>query len=218
MPGATLAEELRTANDRGGRPPAGDPGGRGDGWGGGGRAGTPRRAYYTGLVLGLGTILMFFLALVSAYIVRKGLGGDWRATQLPPVLWLNTGVLAASSVTLEAARRSFRQGEAAGFARWWLAGLLLGIGFLAGQLVAWRQLAAQGVYLASNASSSFFYVFTAAHGLHLVGGLCALLYVAARGWSHLLRTDGLAAGMAAAYWHFMDGLWVFLLLLLYFGR
>ena len=84
---------------------------------------------------------------------------------------------------------------------------------LSGQLLAWRQLEHAGVYLSSNPSSSFFYVFTAAHGVHLLGGLVALIAVAVRGPRRLTR--GTATEVAAVYWHFMDGLWVFLFLLLF---
>jgi cytochrome c oxidase subunit 3 len=89
---------------------------------------------------------------------------------------------------------------------------------LGGQLIAWRQLAGQGVFLVTNPSSSFFYVLTAAHGLHLVGGILALLYVSQRNWQRSRMSLGTAADVASIYWHFMDGLWVFLLALLYLGR
>lgn len=100
----------------------------------------------------------------------------------------------------------------------WGATTVLGLAFLAGQYIAWRQLAAAGVYIASNPSSSFFYLLTAAHAAHLVGGLAALLYVLTRGWAYLRRSSGIAASVTGVYWHFMDGLWVFLLLVLQMGR
>jgi len=89
---------------------------------------------------------------------------------------------------------------------------------LAGQVIAWRQLAAQGVFLVTNPSSSFFYVLTAAHGLHLVGGVVALLYVSSRNWRRSRISQVTATDVASIYWHFMDGLWVFLFALLYLGR
>lgn len=226
MPG-TVTEELErteaTSGDHGPgeRGPVRDGG---DGDGGRSRGGpsdrpeTPRRAYFTGLAIGLAAILMFFLALASAYVVRKGLGGDWQPIALPPVLWLNTVVLVCSSLALENARRGYRLRQPARFRAWWMAGTLLGVGFLVGQVVGWQQLAAQGIFLSSNPSSSFFYVFTAAHGLHLVGGVIALAWVAARGWAHTVRTEALAADLASRYWHFMDGVWLFLLVLFFVGR
>lgn len=219
MPGTILTEELEI--DRGG----GSGGGAGDGRGGdgSGRGGAvpnapPLRIYQTGVWLALAAIVMFFMALVSALIVRRGIGGDWRQIALPRILWLNTAVLIASSLALERARRAFSRDEAAQFRFWWSATTALGLAFLAGQYAAWRQLAAAGVYVASPPSSSFFYLLTAAHAVHLLGGIAALLYVLIRGWAHLRRRSGIAAEVAGVYWHFMDGLWVFLLLVLQMGR
>jgi cytochrome c oxidase subunit III len=178
----------------------------------------PQRAYVTGMTMGLCGVLMFFTALVSAYIVRRGMpNAGWRALpEMPRILWLNTLILIASSGALAWSRRRFRAGDAAGFRRWWGLATILGIFFLVGQIVAWRQFAASGVYLATNASNSFFYLFTAAHGLHLAGGIIALVSVLARPTRRLAL--GTATEVAAMYWHFMDGLWVFLLLLLMVAR
>ncbi len=131
----------------------------------------PRRAYFTALQLGLAAIVMFFMALASSYIVRRGLGLDWQRTPLPPVLWFNTVVLLTSSVTIVVARRKLEGGEREAFRSWWWVTTGLGLLFLAGQIIAWRQLAAAGMLLATNPSSSFFYLLTAAHGAHLAGGI-----------------------------------------------
>ena len=218
MPPQTAIEELEVVETSGGT--TGPPPGGGDDGGdaGRGKPATPRSAYFTGLSLGLVGILMFFMALTSAFIVRKGLGNDWRAVELPPVLWVNTLVLLASSATAETARRHLARYWYASFNRWWGITTLLGVLFVAGQLIAWRQLVDAGVYLASNAASSFFYLLTAAHGVHLLGGMTALLYVRARRWGAAHARQQLAADLTAMYWHFMDGLWVFVLLLLYLGR
>lgn len=197
------------------KPPAGS-GGDGDHSDRGGRSRVPQRVYVTGITIAMGGILMFFMALVSAFIVRKGLGGDWLPFTMPRILWLDTAILLASSATLIRARRLFRRGDKDGFRHWWAVTTVLGLLFLAGQLVAWRQMVAGGFYLATNASNSFFYVLTAAHGLHLLGGIAALLLV---GWGRLRRLT-LATGteIVGYYWHFLDGLWVFLFLLLLLGR
>lgn len=219
MPGSVLTEELQIGHGGGSGGGKGD--GRGDdGSGPGGNAapGVPLRAYYTAIWLALAAIIMFFMALVSALIVRRGIGGDWRPIALPRILWLNTLVLVASSFTLERARRAYSRNEAGQFRLWWSATTALGLAFLAGQYAAWRQLAAAGVYVATNPSSSFFYLLTAAHAAHLLGGITALLYVLLRGWAHLRRRSGIAAEVTGVYWHFMDGLWVFLLLVLQMGR
>lgn len=193
-------------------------GGDDDGDSGSGLPGIPQRAYFTAIQLALVGIVMFFMALTSSFLVRKGLGDDWVAFGLPRVLWLNTLVLLASSVTIEVARRHLHEGCAAAFRRWWGFTSALGVLFVAGQLVAWRDLAAQGVFLATNPSSSFFYLLTALHGLHLLGGILALSYVAFRRWRRSRITQVTAADLASIYWHFMDGLWLFLFALLYLGR
>lgn len=195
-----------------------------DGGGGGGEGSAapgsgevPQRTYITGMTVGLGGILMFFMALVSAYIVRKGMpDSGWRPLDVPRILWLNTLIIVASSFTLARSRRCFRADKQEGFRYWWGWTTALGIFFLAGQIIAWRQLVGAGIYLTTNPSSSFFYVFTAAHGLHLLGGVLALLSVAFRPTHRLTR--GTATEVVAMYWHFMDGLWVFLFLLLLLGR
>ncbi len=182
------------------------------------RGAVPQRTYMTGLTMGMAAILMFFMALVSAFIVRQGLSSDWRAFPLPPILWVNTAILLASSFTIEASRRKLAHGDRQGFRHWWFTTTALGLLFVAGQLVAWRQLVHAGVYLASNPSSSFFYVLTAAHGIHLVGGIVALIAIAYWNWDHARVARSTATQMAAVYWHFLDGLWIFLFLLLKLGQ
>ena len=217
MPGTVTAEELELTHDGGG-PPAGNDRADGDGSGDrGGARGVPARAYFTGMSLALAGILMFFMALVSSYIVRKA-DASWQPVTLPPVLWVNTLILVASSVTLSRALGFIRRDERAQFTLWWRVTTALGVLFLAGQVMAWRQLADAGVFLASNASSSFFYLLTAAHGLHLLGGVLALLYVSVRNWSAARATQDTAARVTGVYWHFMDGLWVFLMLVLVISR
>ncbi len=215
-----VTDEIEIIETKRGGPPGPSKPPRGDGGdGGGGNGGDSRarqRAYVTGMTVALGGILMFFMALVSAYIVRKGTGDDWRVLEVPRVLWLNTAILIISSFTLSRSRRDFLRDDFGNFRHWWYVTTALGFLFLIGQLIAWRQLAAAGVFLATNPSSSFFYVFTAAHGLHILGGLGALLGVA----FHTGRRMTLATSshIVAMYWHFMDGLWVFLFLLLLLGR
>jgi cytochrome c oxidase subunit 3 len=192
----------------------GDSGGSGDSYG---ATRVPQRAYVTGMFIALAGILMFFMAFVSAYIVRKGMPNSaWIPLQVPRILWLNTLVLIASSITLGRAHNRFKAQDEEGFRHWWATTTFLGVLFVAGQIIAWRQLAAQGIFLATNPSSSFFYVFTGAHGAHLLGGILALLYVQFRATRKVAR--GTAIEVVSMYWHFMDGLWVFLFLLLYLGR
>ncbi|MFZ3216281.1 MAG: cytochrome c oxidase subunit 3 [Candidatus Acidiferrales bacterium] len=220
MPGTSLAEEIElihSGNGPGGGNSSGDGGDGGDGGSSSGSAGMPQRAYVTGMFIALAGILMFFMAFVSAYIVRKDMPNSaWIPLELPRILWLNTLVLIASSFTLARARGRFKAKDEEGFRHWWATTTILGVLFVTGQVVAWRQLVSEGTFLATNPSSSFFYVFTGAHGLHLLGGILALLYVQFRATRKVARST--AVEIVSMYWHFMDGLWVFLFLLLYFGK
>jgi cytochrome c oxidase subunit 3 len=221
MPGTVTDDIEIVVTGTGRRGGGGDVPAGGDDDGGSGGSGLPAiplRAYYTALQLGLAGIIMFFMALASSFLVRKALGADWVAIALPPVLWFNSLVLLASSATIQWANGRMERGDAKGFRYWWGLTISLGLLFLAGQVIAWRQLAAQGLYVSSNPNSSFFYLLTAAHGLHLAGGVLALLYVAFRRWQRSRITQAIAASLAGIYWHFMDGLWLFLLALLYLGR
>ena len=195
------------------------PGGNGFGGDGGDDSlPVPRvsgRTYQLGMWFALTGIVMLFAAFTSAMVVRRGMSFDWVSIALPGVLWLNTGMLIVSSLTLEFSRRALSQHAAENFFRWLAATVLLGLGFLGGQLVAWRELAARGVYLATNPSSSFYYVLTAAHAVHLAGGVAALGYVvlqARRMASGQKRTTAL--DVTAIYWHFMDVLWIYIFYLL----
>ena len=179
----------------------------------------------TGVWVGIATISMSFAALTSAMVVRGSAAPDWQHFRLPPILYFNTLVLLASSFTLESARRRIRDvprdvaslvPPLDGLTGLYVT-LALGLLFVTGQVLAWRQLAAQGLFLATSPSSAFFYVFTALHGLHVLGGLAGLLYVLYR----LRRATGAvsspprtALGAAALYWHFMDVLWLYLLTIL----
>ena len=218
MPG-TITDEIEIIDaGRGGGTDV-PAGGDDDGDGAGGEpGGVPQRAYFTVIQLALAGIIMFFMALTSSLLVRKGLGNDWVAFNFPRILWVNTLILLASSITIQVARRRLRGRQRDAFKLWWGITTSLGVLFLAGQLIAWRQLAGQGVFLISNPSSSFFYVLTAAHGLHLLGGIVALLYVSRRNWRRSRISQATATDVASIYWHCMDGLWVFLFALLYLGR
>jgi cytochrome c oxidase subunit 3 len=221
MPRTTVSEDVELIiTDKGGgggTPSEGGHGGGEEGSGSSGCSEVPQRTYVAGMTVALGGVLMFFMALVSAYIVRKGIpNSDWRPLEIPRILWLNTLILIASSFTLAHSRKRFLARDDEGFRHWWGVTTVLGVFFLLGQLIAWRQLVAAGLYLSTNPSSSFFYVFTAAHGLHLLGGVIALVWVAFRPTHRLTRRT--ATEVVSMYWHFMDGLWVFLFLLFLLGR
>jgi cytochrome c oxidase subunit III len=180
--------------------------------------------YRLGMWVALASILMLFVALTSAYIVRQTQGlasdvRDWVAIDMPQVLWATTVLLIVSSFTIEMARRSLRRNDYGRFRRYVAATTVMGVLFLAGQIVAWRQLAAQGIYVNSNPHSSFFYLLTSLHGVHLLGGLIALSGVTLAALR--LRIGARQRNSVEAtslYWHFMDGLWLYLFLLLFFWR
>jgi cytochrome c oxidase subunit III len=196
----------------GGRPPV-EPSEFGGG-GGGRPEGRQRRAAMTGILFLFAAIIMVFAAFTSAMVVRRGLGDDWQSLELPPILWANTAVLLASSVLVELARRALKSGRRPAFNGYWTAGTALGLLFLGGQMLAWRQLQSAGVYLATNPSSSFFYLLTVMHALHLAGGIVALLYIDVQ--ALLLRlgpSKRTAVDVSGLYWHFLGGLWLYLILL-----
>ena len=166
--------------------------------------------------LGLGVFLAvagsLFALFTSAYVMRMHMAADWRPLPEPRLLWLNTGLLVVSSVALQRAYMAACRDERDGVKVGLLAGGVAALAFLVGQLLAWRQLAAAGYFLAANPASAFFYLLTAVHGLHLLGGLVALGRAAAR-----LRDDGLAmermrlsVELCALYWHFLLVVWLFL--------
>ncbi len=169
------------------------------------RAGS--RASRTGVWIAIGAISMSFAALTSAMVVRQGAAPDWRHFHLPQILLVNTLVLLASSGTLE---WSGRQRDLRGL----YVTLSLGLLFVVGQVVAWRQLAAQGLFLRTAPSSAFFYVLTVLHALHVIGGLGGLAYVLQRLRRRIDERSRGALGAATLYWHFMDGLWLYLFVLL----
>lgn len=227
MPGSSVLDDIELiiediSGGGPGKPPLRDDDGGGDGDREGPRPG-PRRAsskkYSTAIVLAMLSILMFFMVLTAAFVVlRLENLRNWSGVHLPWILWLNTAVLITSSATLEIARRKLRRDSLRGFRRMWMLTTVLGALFVAGQAIAWRQLTSSGVYISSRLASSFFYVFTAVHAVHLLGGICALFYVGFRRFETARISRGLAAEVASYYWHFMDGLWLFLLALLYLGQ
>ena len=179
--------------------------------------------YRIGMWVGLASVAMLFTSLSSAYIVRSASANDWTPLPLPRVLLLSTALILASSFALETARRKIRAGVSILYKRWLLITVILGLGFLAAQLFAWRQLSRQGLYLAGNPHSSFFYLLTGTHAVHLLGGLLGLTFLWVR-WRHDVTQEMLVAKRKAAtdvvtiYWHFMDGLWIYLFLLLFLWR
>jgi len=217
-----------------GRRPTGGNGSRGGpqppngGSNGGHRAfhdSTPQQ-YRIGMWLVLCAVLMMFAALSSAYVFRSTrTQQSWQAFSVPAMLWVSTALILASSATFEVARRALRRGESKVYRRWLVASLGLGFGFIVAQLLAWRGLVGQGIYLATNPHSSFFYLLTGLHALHLFGGIIGLSYLMLRARRGTAAGANDGAGKQRArvdaiglYWHFMDGLWVYIFALLFLWR
>jgi cytochrome c oxidase subunit 3 len=193
-----------------------------------------------GLIVGLTGILMIFISFSSAYVVRQGLPTldprtntllhDWFPVPLPRLLLINTFVLLISSFTMELARRQAARKRLAQLASipgvsveakegisWLALTVVLGLSFLTGQWMAWRELAASGFYVASSPSSSFVYLLTGVHGIHLFGGLVALIIAGAASFLHRPPDSQLITiDVTGWYWHFMALLWVYVLCLLEF--
>ncbi|MGA9352540.1 MAG: cytochrome c oxidase subunit 3 [Terriglobales bacterium] len=197
-----------------------------------------------GLLVALTPILMLFVSFTSAYVFRQGLPSfdpgtntvvrDWRPIPLPNTLFLiNTLLLVASSVTVELARRRIAQrvalepvqsipGVSLGNEKefpWLGLTIILGIGFLIGQFLAWRDLAARGFFVATGPSSSFVYLLTGVHAIHLLGGILALLVAGSTVILHRrLESRHIVVDVTAWYWHFMALLWIYILTLMEFAH
>jgi cytochrome c oxidase subunit 3 len=162
--------------------------------------------------IGLGVFLAIvgslFALLISAYSMRTEMG-EWKPAPVPKLLWLNTGVLILSSSALQWAQVAARRGQMDGVRAGLLAGGVFVLAFLAGQLVAWRQLDAAGYYLTANPAAAFFYLITGVHGLHLLGGLVALGRTMDKAWRGVAVSElRLSVELCAIYWHFLLLVWL----------
>jgi len=243
-PSVTIHDPLTGRGGRGDRPPISD-GGNGNG----GNGSSPdfirrlRRARVGFFILAV-WVSMLFISFTSAYVVRKDLpslnqntnqlGKDWIPVDLPvSLLVVNTVLLVGSSVTIEFARRKVAQrmalapvGAIPGIAigrektNLWLGiTAALGVAFIIGQWLAWGELNNRGFYVASNPSSSFVYVLTATHAVHLMGGIAALIYAfCASLLRKAIESRRIVIEIAAWYWHFMAALWIYVFALLAFVR
>ena len=175
----------------------------------------------TGIWVALAAIAMSFAALTSALYVREGAATDWHHIVLPSILWFNTLALIASSITLELARHrvaAFMRGQDSSRSKpllWLNATLLLGLVFVAGQYLAWIKLRSQGLYLPTNPNSSFFYLFTGVHAVHVLGGLGGLTRVLVKFRSSTWPLRRSTIDATSYYWHFMGLLWIYLLFILW---
>jgi cytochrome c oxidase subunit III len=168
-----------------------------------------------GLWVFLGVVTSLFALFISAYSIRMGNGhglvNDWRPLTEPTVLWLNTVLLIASSISMQWARAAVSRGEVARTRDGLLLGGLLTMGFLAGQLFAWRQVQDSGLLQWSDPATAFFYLLTAVHGLHLIGGL----FVWGKAITRFRPTTEaievrLSVELCTLYWHYLLLVWLVL--------
>jgi cytochrome c oxidase subunit 3 len=244
-PTVTLKDLQTGRGGRGAEPPISGGGGGDSNSNPSPNYGDRLRRVRLGLIVGLASVTMIFVSLTSALVVRRGLPTfddrtssyvhDWMRVSLPMTLLLiNTFILLISSVTMEFARRQIARQAALAPVRsipgvsvgddrpfpWIGITAVLGIAFLTGQWMAWRELANRGFNLATSASSSFVYLLTGVHAVHLIGGILALLYAAAATmlFHKPIESRGIVVDATAWYWHFMALLWIYIFALLVIAR
>jgi len=169
-------------------------------------------------------IAMTFGGLVGAYILISSNGVmEWTPFALPFQVWISTFLILASSVSYKISQKALKVSIQEKAKRWLLVTAVFGGMFISSQILAWLELVQRGVYVQSNPYAGFFYILTAVHAVHVVGGIAALGYLVLRTWQPTSLFDELEkrkeiSGVVGWYWHFMDGLWIFLLLLLGFWK
>ena len=156
-----------------------------------------------GLWMFLATVTMLFAAFTSAYIVRRS-GSDWQHVALPSILWINSAVLVASSIAVEFAQTQSARGRWRAATAAMVIACALGVAFLGGQVAAWRQMTAAGVYLPTSPHSSFFFMLTGAHAVHVVAALVVLA------WGACEVKRPLKLSLCRTFWHYLGGVWLFL--------
>ncbi|MDQ6787127.1 MAG: heme-copper oxidase subunit III [Acidobacteriota bacterium] len=169
-------------------------------------------------------VLMTFGGLIGAYIVLAANNAlEWKPFDLPRQVWISTFLILTSSITYTIAQRFLKSEKQTAAKNWLLATTVLGATFIASQILAWLELVRQGIYVASNPYAGFFYILTMVHALHVIGGICALGYIVLRTWQETDSEEELTKRKSISnavgwYWHFMDGLWLVLFLLLGFWK
>jgi cytochrome c oxidase subunit 3 len=172
------------------------------------------------LYAGLCSLVMMFIALTSAFIVRRA-SGNWLEFSIPSIFYLNSLVIVGSSLTLHLAYRAFKREAERAYRSWLIVSFVLGVAFLVLQYLGWLQLAGEGVPLKINPAGDFVYAISGLHALHVIGGLVALLLSVVFAFALKLRRTParqLRLELTIIYWHFVDGLWLYLILFLTLQR
>ena len=173
------------------------------------------------LWLAIISMCMIFGGLTSAYLVRSGDPG-WLAFTLPKMFFVSSAVIIASSGTMLFAYQSAKKDNYSGVKLGMALTLVLGLVFVVCQLKAWGDLVQQGIFIAgpkSNPSGQFLYIISFAHLMHLLGGICMLIYVCIKSFKQLYHSKNLLGlQLCSIYWHFLDLLWIYLFLFVYFAH
>jgi cytochrome c oxidase subunit III len=166
------------------------------------------------LWIGIAGMLMMFAGFTSAYIIKRN-QAKWVSFELPAVFWISTAAIVLSSITLYLAGRSFKQRQIPKYRSLMATTLILGALFIMLQFIGFKQLWAAGVTLTGNVSYSFLYVIVAVHAVHVLGGVIALLVMFAKAFRTRVRTyNSVPVEVMSTYWHFVDVLWLYLLIFL----
>lgn len=171
------------------------------------------RSAFTGLATLVAATTMLLAALTSAYIVRRGLAGDWTPVRLPLVLPGTVFLFILSSLALEVGRRRFKIHRA--FTGTWFSGVALGVIFVLTQVYAWKQISQSGMSVAGSPAAAFLYVLTGTFGVFVIGAMVALIWAGVRARHGNREISFTRLSVAAFYWHYLDGLWLYLVILLY---
>ncbi len=166
------------------------------------------------LWIALASIVMMFTGFTSAYIIKRNLA-NWVTFDLPKIFWYSTAVIILSSITIIISRNYFRQRAMIQYRHWLAITLLLGIAFVFMQYLGFTQLWRSGVTLNRNVSFSFLYIIVGLHALHVVGGIIALIVVLIKAYSVKVKNYNIVSvDLINTYWHFVDLLWIYLLIFL----
>jgi cytochrome c oxidase subunit 3 len=165
------------------------------------------------LWVAIGSILMMFAGLTSAYIVKRS-QASWLMLEIPVVFWYSTAAILASSITVQLSLKALKAREMMAYKRWLMITAVLGVLFLVLQIVGFKQFGANDIRLVgagSNASYSFLLAISGLHGLHVLGGVIALVVIAIQALRVATRNyNTVPLEVAATYWHFVDALWIYL--------
>ena len=166
------------------------------------------------LWVGIGSIMMMFAGLTSAYIVKRN-QANWLTFELPNAFWYSTAAIVLSSLTIFMATNAFKERAMNRYRTLVAATLVLGVLFILLQLVGFRQLWQQGITLTANVSYSFLYIIVGIHAAHVIGGVIALIIMSLKAFSSKVRNySTVPVELISTYWHFVDILWIYLLIFL----